>query len=497
MKTFSVIFIAVFSSATIAQTSGDNRRTYHWYFGNGAGLDFSSGAPVAVTDGAMTAEEGCASISDTCGNLLFYTDGDTVWNRNHLVMPNGTGLMGCYSSTQSSLIVPQPENDSIYYIFLTDCGENAGANGLRYSIVNINLDGGLGDVTDKNFPMYSPTLEKLASTYHNNGTDLWILSVNRYPSGPPPDTTYQYHAHLLSSTGISPFPVISGSSMSPHKIDDGYMRFSHDGNRLANAWHAGTCYFCDTLEILDFDNTTGVLSNPFTLVADSANWGYGLVFSPDDSKIYHTTTNLFNWPEVYYKVFQFDLTGGDSASIAATKTLIHLCDSTNPLYTEYLSMQTGPDKRIYVAKMNNFGGEFYPDSIDVIFDPNLSGLACNYTVDGVSLGIGNGSQAGLPNFVDSYFQSPWSPVCSAEIPQNNLQEITIYPNPSSGAFQIDFSENLTVIIYNPPLQKIGEQILDKENSPYYFDLSDQPSGLYFIHFSTQNNSATKKFYLSK
>ena len=100
----------------------DIRRTYHWHFGSGAGLDFSSGTPVPeanamISDVAMgEAQEGTASISDTCGNLLFYTDGDTVWNRNNQVMPNGTGMTGCWSSTQSSLIVPQPGNDSLFYI---------------------------------------------------------------------------------------------------------------------------------------------------------------------------------------------------------------------------------------------------------------------------------------------------------------------------------------------------------------------------------------------
>ncbi|MDD3861063.1 MAG: hypothetical protein PHW83_12765, partial [Bacteroidales bacterium] len=73
-----LLIILNLSNVVYSQNSSDIRRTYHWYFGNGAGLDFSSGTPVPITNSPMTAEEGCASISDTCGNLLFFTDGDTV-----------------------------------------------------------------------------------------------------------------------------------------------------------------------------------------------------------------------------------------------------------------------------------------------------------------------------------------------------------------------------------------------------------------------------------
>ena len=54
-----------------------------WYFGSNAGLDFSGGTPVAITDGQITTSEGCSTISDQNGHLLFYTDGVDVWNKNH------------------------------------------------------------------------------------------------------------------------------------------------------------------------------------------------------------------------------------------------------------------------------------------------------------------------------------------------------------------------------------------------------------------------------
>ena len=86
----------------------------HWYFGDGAGLIFDvfSGDVVSNNDASNTINtgEGCATISDFNGNLLFYTDGRSVWNANHQIMPNGNynsglGLMGDPSSTSSAVIV--------------------------------------------------------------------------------------------------------------------------------------------------------------------------------------------------------------------------------------------------------------------------------------------------------------------------------------------------------------------------------------------------------
>src|SRR5262245_49618020 len=94
-----------------------------WYFGIQSVLDFSSGVPVAITGGqtgtdtVINQQEGTSCISDSAGELLFYTSGKTIWNRLHNRMPNGSGLMGGQSSTQSSLIVPLPGNDHLFYVF--------------------------------------------------------------------------------------------------------------------------------------------------------------------------------------------------------------------------------------------------------------------------------------------------------------------------------------------------------------------------------------------
>lgn len=475
----TLLFILFFANSE-AQNP-DIKRTYHWYFGNKAGLDFSNGTPVPITNSAMTAEEGCSSISDTCGNLLFYTDGDTIWNKYHLPMPNGLGLMGCWSSTQSSLIIPQPGNDSLYYIFTTDCAENIQENGLRYSIVNINLDNGSGDVISKNNLLHKPAFEKLAGTYHANGTDIWILSTNAYPIGPAPDTTYQYFSYLLNSSGVSQ-PVISASAIHPHKTRDEYLRFSHDGKKVVNAWHS----FNDTLELLDFNKNTGKVLNPIILIPDSIGVSYGVVFSPDDSKLYAST---FNEDDTCY-VVQFDLSSGIPDTIIASRAIIQHGDiNTNSFW----AMQTGSgDGKIYIVR-NRQNNSF----LDVISNPNLAGASCNYIKDGINLGTGN-CIAGLPNFVDSYLSGIWSPGCNSGIPDITYNvSLNVYPNPFSSFAIIEIINNKNIDYEICLLDITGNEVrkIKTKKSSLLLSRDDLPEGIYLLRLSSSQNCLTRKIII--
>ena len=126
-----------------------------WYFGENAGLDFNNSNPIPLLDGQLNSEEGSTVMSDVNGELLFYTDGVTVWNKQHQVMLNGNGLNGHQSSFQSSIIIPKPANTDIYYIFTTDSDVNS--KGLQYSEVDMSLDNGLGLITSvKNRLLHTP-----------------------------------------------------------------------------------------------------------------------------------------------------------------------------------------------------------------------------------------------------------------------------------------------------------------------------------------------------
>jgi len=67
MKKNVFFLFLLFSLASFAQGEANV-----WYFGENAGIDFNSGVPVALTDGQLDTLEGCATISNGAGQLLFY-----------------------------------------------------------------------------------------------------------------------------------------------------------------------------------------------------------------------------------------------------------------------------------------------------------------------------------------------------------------------------------------------------------------------------------------
>ncbi|ALM48929.1 hypothetical protein AMR72_08535 [Flavobacterium psychrophilum] len=362
-------FLAVLCSCgAFAQKEAAN-----WYFGINAGLSFNTSPPTPLLDGQLVTKEGCATISTGDGALQFYSDGTTVYNRNHGVMMNGTDLLGHNSSTQSAMIVPAPGNINKYYIFTVPA--EAGNAGFNYSVVDMTLDGGLGGVTsEKNIRLDNPNLvaEKVTAVRHADGESIWVIS-HRMDSN-------RFIAFLVSPSGLNPTPVISatgsfvgigGSSAI------GYLKASPDGKKLASAKQNVVTDF----ELFDFNNATGVVSNPMKLSSTDA--GYGVEFSPDSKRVYFTTFSN--------DIFQYDITPGTLEAIKATRTVIAAGG-------QYVSLQVALDGKIYVTK--NGSGR---TSLAVINSPNNLGAACNFQDIGVTLG-GRNSDLGLPPFIQSFFK---------------------------------------------------------------------------------------------
>jgi hypothetical protein len=234
-----ISILCLFSPTVTAQ-----KESYNWYFGITAGLNFATGTATALHDGKINTIEGSASISDKNGNLLFYTDGKKVWNRQHHPMPNGQNLLGNESSTQSGVIVPQPGNDSIYYIFTVDLQQ--GPNGLNYYIVNMHKDNGLGDVVGLPVRLLQPTHEQITAVKHCNNKDIWIITRSNLQNA--------FYAWLITANGISASPVISiTNNANTHPI--GYLKASPNGKQLASAHLGGFT------ELGDFNNISGTVSN--------------------------------------------------------------------------------------------------------------------------------------------------------------------------------------------------------------------------------------------
>ena len=360
---FFLLTIFVFPFSTKAQKENNI-----WYFGYGAGIDFNSGSPVALTNGSMFTTEGCASIADSAGNLLFYTDGVTVYNKVHSTMVNGNGLLGGNSSSESAIIVKQPGSSTLYYIFTTP---NQGAvDGLNYSIVDMSLQGGLGEVTTLNSLLHAPIGEKVCATRHANGTDYWIVAHEF--------ATDAFYSFQFSSAGMNLVPVISNVGII-HNGYHGYLKFTPDGTKIGLA--VGET---NNIELFDFDRATGVVSNPITFPT-IYNYPYGVEFSPDNSKFYICESGVGPTCGIY----QFDMLAGSPAAIIASGTLV---SSTQFQYMGPL--QLGPDGKIYCAR-------YQTNYVGCINDPNASGMACNYVDTAVYLMSGQ-STFGLPNQIPKF-----------------------------------------------------------------------------------------------
>jgi hypothetical protein len=347
-----------------------------WYFGDNAGLHFvdDKSDPIAVTDGLLSTMEGSSNISDINGNLLFYTDGINIWNKKHELMRNGTNLKGDPSSSQSGLIVQKPGSTSIYYVFSI---RNREDNGLYYSIVDINLENGLGSVTSKNIMVYQNTYEKLNAALHSNGKDIWIVLHE--------NSSKNYRSYLLSSDGLSSNPVISTGIFT--KIDEiGYLRISMDSKKIA------TAFSFDGIEIADFDNSNGKLSNFKTIINSTNRRFYGLEFSPN-SKILYYTDNVSSGG-LYQVEFNKNLQSTKIASITGT-----FSPSPNAFTNlGFGALQLAPNNKIYMAINNSK----YIASIE---SPDSLGSKCGYVNNKINLKNGT-CLMGLPNFASSFAMNP-------------------------------------------------------------------------------------------
>lgn len=370
----------------------------NWYFGYGGGIRFnqSNNTITSLDDGQLFTNEGCTSISDDLGNLLFYTDGSRVWNKNHSVMPNGYGLYGDSSSTQSAIIVPKPNDPNIYYIFTVDNWLDDINHGLSYSEVDMSLDNGLGNITVKNVYLLQESSEKITAVLKDCITkSIWVLT---FASEDGTSSFFNtFHAFEISSAGINTTSVKSPFNDISIQDARGYLKLSPDGTKVACA------NVVDGLFLYDFDTATGKLSNQQQLsISGNNRFPYGVEFSPNSQLLYvHASNNFFsndfaeaeNPANHSSDLIQYNLL---AANVQASATII---DSRN-LYRG--GLQLGPDGKIYRALSATYNkGLSY---LGVINNPDNLGTSCNYKHNAINL-TPNQSAQGLPPFIASFFNT--------------------------------------------------------------------------------------------
>lgn len=376
MKQYIISILII--NLTIATLCAQNtKRANVWIFAGHAGLDFNSGGAVAINGGAMNAYEGCASISDENGNLLFYTNGRTVWDTSHNIMLNGNNLNANVSGRQNSVIIPNPCKSDLYYIFHMNGGITPIVapidTSLWYSIVDMNENNGLGRVISKNNRLFNGVYESIAAVHHANGIDVWVAAVNHF--------TGELYAYLVKSDTIEG-PVISellkDSTMTA--TAELYLKFSPDGKWVTTGTVRTTTPFGVYRPLCKFDNTTGIATTHAILPSNQSSGS----FSPN-SKLFYT--KQYNG-----HIVQYDLSNDHPDSIFASADTIASGIFSSGVF------QNAPDGKIYITTGNN--------KLTIINNPDLQGAACDIDFNGFNVDSGSTTWAKpVPTFIESYFDN--------------------------------------------------------------------------------------------
>jgi hypothetical protein len=189
IKSEFIILFILFDILLVPECGFTQGEWNNWNFGWNAAIKYISGTPVGVTGSALfqSGDGTTTNASDSTGQLLFYANGSTIWNRNNTIMPNGSGIIGGNACQQPVFSLPVPGFPSKYYVFTVgDLMHTTNPLiGLHYSIVDMSLQGGLGDVVSSQKNVFVPggdsAVDQLTATRGHNNKDVWITGKKTSP----------------------------------------------------------------------------------------------------------------------------------------------------------------------------------------------------------------------------------------------------------------------------------------------------------------------------
>ena len=437
MKQYRALFLLLALLFTVSY--GQTARSMHWYFGHKAGIDFSSGSPVADTNGQLVSIENSSTISDPSGNLLFYSNGTEVRNRQHAIMPNGSGINGNQSALQGSIVIPIPTRpNDCYLVVISESGT------LSYSKIDMTLNNGLGAITEKNVLLGEHSSEGMAATIHCNQENYWLLI--REVAG----TVLKFRSYEISASGMSA-PVIS-SFLLPEIMADpvSSITFAETGNILCY-----TALGTQAIYLFDFDQQTGGLAFRDSISTRENEIAYSTAFSGSKTKLYATM-----WDQEYCRVSQFDLNAADITASRVDLDSVYFGNGSPNGYGFIGQMRLTPHHQLLISrwKQNNppvtTESPYSLDSLDCIQFPDLAGTAAGFQRNYLYLRH-SPTMLGLPNFVSTFTGEVdldfHCPDTTASLRENGFTGIEIYPNPvktelnvhttSAGEFTLELFDN--------------------------------------------------------
>jgi hypothetical protein len=482
------------------------QRSNIWCFGDSAAIDFSSGNPIVGTS-TLDSRGTCVSISDTSSNLLFY--GNTraatagayntlLWNRNKQAMLGGDSIAGD-GWYHELVIVPDPADDSLFYVLSIGVTYSIG---LKYSVVDMRGDNGLGVVTLKNIPLLNNIrmVDCLTAIKHGNGRDWWVIA--RLSTAHLQTSNNTWYVFLISANGISTVATQNVGSL--NYTNSGRLSFCSVTNKL--------CFvsYISMIELYDFDRCTGIISNPLNVEQQNFMLPYpsywSCEFSPNGRFLYVSGSAT---PST---LWQFDTW---ATNIASTKTLIW--QTSYPPYTAG-ALKRAPDNKIYMScawsdSSGNFNYPYdstmyYPENMNlcVIHAPDSAGTACDFQPWSFYLG-GKRTYWGLPNNPDydlgPLIGSSCDTLVGLDSPSTIILAADIFVYYDVGwqsAFINAHHFNGTKL--NLKVYDINGKIIFEENgkvnSPFYtknLNCASFAKGMYIVVFETEKEKLTRKFLI--
>ncbi len=432
------------------------------------------------------------SVCDTRGNLLFYSNGYNIYDKNNNIMPNGNHFNhstygdiyingnSSYPVNKGAIIIPFVKDTNRFYMFYNDLdyeeqpSNNLLPSKLRLLVIDKSLNGGLGDVVFKDSTLLvGDTLVNgnIFATRNANGKDWWVI-LKKYHSD-------KYFIIPIDSNGVgSPFVQHIGTAYTVPYTYPASGDISMNGDKLVYL-NISLNYLNGQLDVLNFDRCTGTLSNPKTEVipfisnGDTLYWWTSCI-SPNGRFLYTTTGN---------HMWQLDL---NNNNIINSRVNVGDWDGSHTPFASYFyQMKNAIDNKTYVSC---YGGNSY---IHVINKPDSFGMACNFVQKQIFVGtINNGHIAygSLPN-TPNYKLGAIN--CNIGIENVNTEndELNIFPNPTHSSFTINFSNdwnNAAIKVFN----LTGQIIFEKQNQngkQFSIDLSHQSAGIYFVEVQTSTN----------
>jgi large repetitive protein len=358
---------STYAGVNIKEYDSLDQRANIWYFGQNAGIDFNPWPdnPAVPITGPLQTPEGTSVISDRNGQVIFSTDGFSIYNKlgQDITPPGGIG--GQNTATQSALIIPVPGDETLYYIFTTQEIYGTGTFELRYSLFDLKLNNGVGGLAQSNQLLFAPSTERIT------GDANWLIA-HEYGNN-------SFRAYRITPTGIAN-PIVSAIG-SDHNITSaengqGYMKLGAQ-NRLVVA--LSTPGVSNVVEVFDFIDSTGVVTNFRTADLKTATGQvYGVEVSPAGNKLYATLLDATN------KMYEFAF---DTLGVPYLKQSVNSPDRLG-------AIQIGPDGQLYVAK----DGKGVLGTFQAVEDTtSLTNIGALQDFDLA----GNTSTLGLPNFIQT------------------------------------------------------------------------------------------------